>query len=103
MRDDAKIDRRKLLASSGAALSFAMTQRAVAQTTGSDATSRATGSIGGFEPVEVETPDNTVFARRYGKGSPVLLIHGFPRTSLMWRFVAPKLANDHTVICVDLR
>ena len=21
----------------------------------------------------------------------------------MWRFVAPKLANDHTVICVDLR
>jgi pimeloyl-ACP methyl ester carboxylesterase len=26
-----------------------------------------------------------------------------PRTSLMWRFLAPKLADNHTVICVDLR
>jgi haloacetate dehalogenase len=30
-------------------------------------------------------------------------VHGFPRTSLMWRFLAPKLAENHTVICVDLR
>jgi pimeloyl-ACP methyl ester carboxylesterase len=31
------------------------------------------------------------------------MVHGFPRTSLMWRFLAPKLAGNHTVICVDLR
>jgi haloacetate dehalogenase len=31
------------------------------------------------------------------------LVHGFPRTSLMWRLLAPKLAENHTVICVDLR
>ena len=31
------------------------------------------------------------------------MVHGFPRTSLMWRFLAPMLAADHTVICVDLR
>jgi pimeloyl-ACP methyl ester carboxylesterase len=31
------------------------------------------------------------------------MIHGFPRTSLMWRFLAPKLAANHTVICPDLR
>ena len=31
------------------------------------------------------------------------MVHGFPRTSLMWRFLAPKLADNHTVICVDLR
>ena len=31
------------------------------------------------------------------------MVHGFPRTSLMWRFLAPKLAENHTVICVDLR
>jgi haloacetate dehalogenase len=33
----------------------------------------------------------------------ILMVHGFPRTSLMWRFLAPKLAENHTVICVDLR
>ena len=57
----------------------------------------------GFEPLEIKTADNTVFARLYGKGAPLLLVHGFPRTSLMWRFVAPKLALDRTVVCVDLR
>jgi len=31
------------------------------------------------------------------------MVHGFPRTSLMWRFLAPKLAENHTVICADLR
>jgi haloacetate dehalogenase len=31
-----------------------------------------------------------------------LLVHGFPRTSLMWRFLAPKLAETHSVICADL-
>jgi haloacetate dehalogenase len=39
----------------------------------------------------------------YGKGPAILLVHGFPRTSLMWRFLAPKLAESHSVICVELR
>jgi haloacetate dehalogenase len=56
-----------------------------------------------FEKIEVKVGDNTVFVRRYGKGSPILMVHGFPRTSLMWRYVAPELADNHTVICVDLR
>jgi len=38
-----------------------------------------------------------------GHGSPVVLLHGFPQTHLMWRHVATDLANDHTVICPDLR
>jgi pimeloyl-ACP methyl ester carboxylesterase len=38
-----------------------------------------------------------------GEGSPVILLHGFPQTHLMWRHVAPKLAEHHTVICPDLR
>ena len=37
------------------------------------------------------------------EGTTILMVHGFPRTSLMWRFLAPKLAENHTVICVDLR
>ncbi|MCC8249556.1 alpha/beta fold hydrolase [Saccharothrix luteola] len=38
-----------------------------------------------------------------GSGSPVVLLHGFPQTHLMWRHVAADLAADHTVICPDLR
>jgi haloacetate dehalogenase len=51
----------------------------------------------------VEVSGNTVFVRRYGKGPAILLVHGFPRTSLMWRVLAPALADNHTVVCVDLR
>jgi haloacetate dehalogenase len=32
----------------------------------------------------------------------VLLLHGYPETSLAWRKVAPDLANDFTVIAADL-
>jgi haloacetate dehalogenase len=38
-----------------------------------------------------------------GAGRPVVLLHGFPQTHLMWRHVAADLAADHTVICPDLR
>ena len=38
-----------------------------------------------------------------GTGRPIVLLHGFPQTHLMWRHVAADLAADHTVICPDLR
>src|SRR3954449_13185456 len=38
-----------------------------------------------------------------GSGRPVVLLHGFPQTHLMWRHVAADLARDHTVIAPDLR
>src|SRR4051812_8308864 len=38
-----------------------------------------------------------------GSGPPVVLLHGFPQTHLMWRHVAVDLASDHTVVCPDLR
>ena len=38
-----------------------------------------------------------------GAGRPVVLLHGFPQTHLMWRHVAADLLADHTVICPDLR
>src|SRR6204780_3146013 len=56
-----------------------------------------------FKASQVEVSGNTIFVRRYGDGPAILMVHGFPRTSLMWRFLAPKLAENHTVICVDLR
>src|ERR1700678_3600702 len=58
---------------------------------------------GSFEGSQVAVADNTIYIRRYGKGPAILMVHGFPRTSLMWRHLAPQLAENHTVICADLR
>jgi haloacetate dehalogenase len=57
----------------------------------------------GFESILLDVDGNTVFFRRYGRGPAILMIHGFPRTSLMWRHLAPELAKDYTVVCADLR
>ena len=35
-------------------------------------------------------------ARSGGEGPPVLLLHGYPQSHLMWRAVAPLLADRHT-------
>jgi len=43
-----------------------------------------------------------MFVRRDGQGPAILMVHGYPCTSLMWRFLAPKPGESHTVICVDL-
>jgi len=56
----------------------------------------------GFQSAEIEVRGNRMFVRRYGRGPAILMVHGFPRTSLMWRLLAPKLAGNRTVVCVDL-
>src|SRR5687768_14867280 len=57
----------------------------------------------GFESSRVDVGDTTVFLRRKGVGRPLLLLHGFPQTHLMWHRVAPALARDFHVVCADLR
>jgi hypothetical protein len=49
-----------------------------------------------FEEVDVQTDETTIFLRRSGAGPAVLMLHGFPQTHLMWRDVAPQLADGHT-------
>jgi haloacetate dehalogenase len=56
-----------------------------------------------FTTAEIETDETSIFVRSYGSGPPVLLLHGFPQTHLMWRSVAPLLARSFTVVCADLR
>src|SRR2546423_13657555 len=56
-----------------------------------------------FEAAEVESGETRIFIRSGGAGPPVLLLHGFPQTHLMWRSVAPLLARHFTVVCPDLR
>ncbi|MEU4645325.1 alpha/beta hydrolase [Micromonospora sp. NPDC023814] len=61
-------------------------------------------TIRGFDYRRVTVADGvTLTAAVAGSGSPVVLLHGFPQTHLMWRHVAADLAADHTVICPDLR
>src|SRR2546426_10103621 len=56
-----------------------------------------------FETAEIQTGETSIFARWSGSGSPILLLHGFPQTHLMWRSVAPMLARNFTAVCPDLR
>jgi haloacetate dehalogenase len=57
----------------------------------------------GFDSADIRAKDTTIFVRRSGSGPPLLLLHGFPQTHLMWREVAPVLARHFTVVCADLR
>jgi haloacetate dehalogenase len=57
----------------------------------------------GFAASSVDIGETTIFIRRKGTGRPLLLLHGFPQTHVMWHRVAPALAQDFTVICADLR
>jgi haloacetate dehalogenase len=41
--------------------------------------------------------------RHGGSGPPVLMLHGYPQTHVMWRKVAPRLAERFTLVMPDLR
>lgn len=56
-----------------------------------------------FESATIHTGETHIFTRWSGSGPPLLLLHGFPQTHLMWRSVAPLLTNGFTVVCPDLR
>jgi haloacetate dehalogenase len=57
----------------------------------------------GFKLEFVEVSEARLRVRYGGSGSPVLLLHGHPRTHATWHKVAPLLAETHTVVCPDLR
>ncbi|MEU5894645.1 MULTISPECIES: alpha/beta hydrolase [Streptomyces] len=63
-----------------------------------------TPTVPGFDHQHVPVADGVrLHVAVGGSGSPVVLLHGFPQTHLMWRHVAADLAAEHTVICPDLR
>ena len=55
-----------------------------------------------FELITVPTPQGPLRLRIGGSGSPLLLLHGHPRTHTTWWRVAPLLTRRHTVVCADL-
>jgi len=57
----------------------------------------------GFEYRRVDVAGVTVNCAIAGSGPPVLLLHGYPQNHVMWRHVAPALAQVHAVVLADLR
>ena len=57
----------------------------------------------GFEYRQADVEGVMVNHAVAGSGPPLLLLHGYPENHLMWRHVAPALAEDHTVVVADLR
>ncbi|MEU6124856.1 alpha/beta hydrolase [Streptomyces sp. NPDC047123] len=57
-----------------------------------------------FTTTRVQVDEASAFVRYGGKGPPVVLLHGHPRTSATWHRVAPLLVQrGFTVVCPDLR
>ncbi|WP_345498113.1 alpha/beta fold hydrolase [Nocardia callitridis] len=59
--------------------------------------------LSGFTYDRVAVGDVRLNVATAGSGPPIVLLHGFPQTHLVWRHVAADLARDHRVICLDLR
>jgi haloacetate dehalogenase len=56
-----------------------------------------------FESAVIDTGETTIFVRHGGSGPPLLLLHGFPQTHIMWRKVVSQLFRQFTIVCADLR
>ncbi len=57
-----------------------------------------------FTDLKIEVDKKvTIHLKHGGKGQPLLLLHGYPQTHLMWHKLAPLLAKYFTVIMPDLR
>lgn len=57
----------------------------------------------GFTRHRIDTAGASINLVTGGSGPPLLLLHGYPQTHVMWRKVAPRLAADFTVVVPDLR
>ncbi len=56
-----------------------------------------------FIAQKIKLADVALHTRIGGSGPPLLLLHGYPQTHVMWHKVAPNLASRFTVVCPDMR
>lgn len=56
-----------------------------------------------FRKAQVKTSSATINLVHGGTGAPLLLLHGYPQTHVIWHGIAPCLAHNFHVICPDLR
>ena len=57
----------------------------------------------GFELARIGVGETYLRVRKGGSGPPLLLLHGWPQTHMMWGKIVGELARDFTVVCPDLR
>ncbi len=57
----------------------------------------------GFEEFKIQTGGAQIHGVKRGSGPPLLLLHGYPQTHVIWHKIAPQLAENFTVIATDLR
>jgi haloacetate dehalogenase len=57
----------------------------------------------GFASHWIDTEAGRTFARSHGSGPPLVLLHGFPQTHVMWHPIAARLAERFRVVMPDLR
>ncbi|MEL0022050.1 MAG: alpha/beta hydrolase [Rickettsiales bacterium] len=57
----------------------------------------------GFDTKRLRVNGTEINLRTGGDGPPLLLIHGYPQTHVMWHKIAPALAENFTVVCPDVR
>src|SRR5437016_5990610 len=56
----------------------------------------------GFASHWIDTSIGRMFARSGGSGPPLLLLHGYAESNVMWHRVSPELARHFTLILPDL-
>lgn len=56
-----------------------------------------------FKPFDIDVGPATIHGVRAGSGPPLLLLHGYPQTHVIWHKIAPALASQFTVVATDLR
>jgi haloacetate dehalogenase len=57
----------------------------------------------GFTLSQMTVDSVSLRVRHGGAGPPLLLLHGYPETHLMWGGIAGELAQEFTVVAPDLR
>jgi haloacetate dehalogenase len=56
-----------------------------------------------FKSIDINTNGAQIHLVHGGSGPPLLLLHGYPQTHLIWHSVAPELVRHFHLICPDLR
>ncbi|WP_439858686.1 alpha/beta fold hydrolase [Pseudomonas sp. MBLB4136] len=56
-----------------------------------------------FQTLSLQTSGTTIHLTHGGAGEPLLLLHGYPQTHVIWHAMAERLARHYHIICPDLR
>ena len=56
-----------------------------------------------FNKIQISAKGAAIFMEHGGTGQPLLFLHGYPQTHIMWHQFAPHFTGQFRVLCPDLR